>query len=272
MKRFAKPLPQLFKDRFYPLLWTFDLIGERIFSDQWTGTEHRSGPTPSPDEIRAQRAPLEKRVARFEKQWSDLRDRQSRITDEAELGQIKSEIDKLTGKKADTNRQLIDLPEVGEASQRRYKSFQRRVEAEGRLLSALRGGELTAYVMDQLVIDSGYWRGRRGFKYYLSESLVILPRSDFGQRRGMAAVAIQQFDGWLEHSIGPGGAPPPEELAKAYLRELFEQQPTLKRDEYLELVKRKFPEFSMRKIRTRIWDEVAGVDQTKPGRRPTIRN
>jgi hypothetical protein len=192
-------------EEYYSLLHAFDRLGRRLYSD-WTGDEFEQRPIDAPDVITSKRAPLEARLAEIEIEQNKLR---AAIRASLDKSQNDSHEEKITGlfaERVEVQNKLMRIWKLDDASyQRQVAAHQRRSEVEKRLIAALQARELEAQFGRGLMIDWPSWSIERGFKYYLSLSLVRVARNRSAMRRATVWIRRDTFENWLrtEVSVSP---------------------------------------------------------------------
>lgn len=255
----------------YLLNEAFDLIGQRLYSRDWTGRELFARKTASPDEVRAQRTPFEAEVETAQRIIERLREEQGRITNTRRLVEIEAEMKDASERRSDAYFQLQHLPDPTDDSYLSdHRAFLRRVNAEQTLIAALGRGDIEVWLLGGSGVPKEFWHGQNGFAYDLTLSAVCMPRHRSGQRRGSARIREAQFDDWLRTVLPDDAANRtdirPEDRCRAFLIEAVRSGPKTKsRDTYKEEAMTSIPGLSERAF-LQAWAEIAPPHWKRRGR------
>ena len=187
----------LITERYYPMVWAFDHLGKHLYALQWTGNELSAREMDSPECINAKRKPLDDEIERIDKEVASLQDKKRRTTNEERLIDLDAQIQRLLTQRYKASAKLFDIREIDDGYLKAFETFKRRKEAETLLIDALKGGELSAQLIDGYCIPRSFWNETRGFQYYLEESLAVIPGDQYGKRRGTIVLEKSAFKDWL---------------------------------------------------------------------------
>lgn len=186
---------------FYFLEEAFDLLGRHLYASQWDGREITARPIAAPTNVDEQRAELTAGIAELDGVIHALNEQRSKCVDSAEMEAISAKRSEEEEERQRLTLAIGKLPYFDDHDRRRLEIWQRRTTAHETLLDAFRAGHLKAWSargLEMTLIDPELWRREhRGFACYLDLSLVVLPRTWSGQRRGVVKIRIQDFQNWL---------------------------------------------------------------------------
>ncbi len=269
----------LITERYYPLLWVFDRLGKHLFAHKWTGNELFARAMEPPEVVQRMRGPLEKEIERHDAKIEELSDQRRKTTDPHRLSTIEIEIQSARNERNATNVKLENIPVVDEGYEKAFDTYQRRSKTEDRLIAALRKGHIQAQCIDGLVLPIELWNGIRGFKYYLTESLAVLPYEYYGKRRGLVVFNKKAFDKWrngiVPVVIDPASPPTAEALCDARLREQVDSakgQWIMPKDKHFEEIRDQIYEQAQQRLSRRAfdrsWDRIVPASWKSGGRPP----
>ncbi len=256
--------------RNYLLTEAFEIIGKRLFSDGWTGYELWARDIKPPGEIKSERAPLKDEIAKLDEMETALRDELSKTVDEERVEEVKTEIGDILTHRAELHSELSKNPEPPDSYYHDYQAFQRRNKAESTLLEALRGGDVKAHCLGGMVVDEQLWKGKKGFRYYIDLSMVVMPKRYSSRRRNSIRIPEGQFDAWLDVNLPiekPETEYSLEERCKNFLKRESDKGPQRKtKPDYFDEAQTKIPGLSRRAF-DRAWVESTPMEWRKRGRR-----
>lgn len=260
----------LIVDDFYFLLHAFDRLGRYLFGESWTGQEFKSRSLPTPDEVAADRAPLEAHREELDGRLRRIDEALSRAILQADIDRLKGERAALILEQTEVRSRLFAMPSATDGYRLDWEDFSRRQRTEHILLDALQTGRINAQFAEGQIIDwSGLHRDRE-FKVYLALSQVKAPRLRSPIRRGAALIRRNAFDEWLKGilPIHPGAIASlsPEEQCRAWIVGLGNsgQKPKPK-PELWEEAQGLFPGLS-KKAFERLWAQHAPDSWRRKGR------
>lgn len=257
-------------ESYYFLLHAFDVLGRRLFGEEWTRQEYRQAPLPSPEEVTAERAPLEQRIAELDARQEEIEQDIGRSLSAGQLDSLKGDKAALITERTACRERLSHLYRIDDRYRHEYETFTRRRETEKRLFGALASGQLAASYGGLCNLDWEGWSRERGFKVYLETSLVVAPRLRGGARRASVLIPRDAFDEWLKTVLpitaGAIATLSPEEQCRAWLTSLAAsgQKPKAKTALCEEALKR-FPGLGPRGFR-RVWDLHVPASWRRKGR------
>lgn len=263
-------------DRLYYFLEeAFDMLGRRLYGAEWNGNELIAPEVPNPETIEQKAAQLEQAIAGLNHEIETAQGKIARTTDAAKVEALTARIADLENRRSECHFEQSGLPLLNKSYIASFELFERHRATREQLIGALATGVLKAWAMrgdNGIGIHARFWQGERGFAYYLDLSLVVLPRSEHGKRRGTAKILKTDFNAWLQ-SVTPmtedaNAALSVEQQAAAW----FKQEVAAKlhtppvRDTLLEEMRGKFPQLSSRAA-LRVWSQHAPETWKKAGRR-----
>ena len=218
---------------------------------------------------------LDKEIAPISAEIETIRAEIARSVNVETIANLTARIDELSERGSTLRCQHSALPLLTDSYISAFDTFERRRITEDLLIGALASNEIQCWALrgsNGIGIHSHLWCGARGFAYYLDLSLVVLPRYDYGKRRGTAKIRQTDFNTWLK-SVSPlteeaAAVLSTEEKAAAwFLREVAtNRNKPPRRDDSLSEMQNHFPDLSMRAAR-RVWEKNAPGVWKKAGRR-----
>src|SRR5437870_1879483 len=201
-----------------------ELIGERLYSDTWTGLEYAySEPRKSPEEIGSERKPLEEELSEAEAEIQNIDAAIQKSIDAAENRRLATRRGKLETRTRHLHASLsLDHPLndiVVDAcnAQERWKT------ATQTLICALRDRRLLVHDGRGRELNPSVWTNPK-FRYYLDLSIVINPWVSREPRRQAARIYTDEFKKWvvsLPPIVAPTREPSTKELVTEFLRQEF---------------------------------------------------
>tara|TARA_R110002012_G_scaffold240677_1_gene414887 strand:+ start:232 stop:1038 length:807 start_codon:yes stop_codon:yes gene_type:complete len=264
-------------DRLYFFLEeTFDMLGRRLYGSEWTGNELIAVTVESPQAIEEKAAPLVQAIADANAEIVAAQDEIASTVDAAKVETLTARITDLENRRGQLHSEQNDLPLLTESYTTSYELFERHRVTEEHLIGALASGAMRAWAMrgdNGTGIHARFWRGEKGFAYYLDLSLVVLPLTEYGKRRGTAKIRITDFNAWLE-SVTPITEDAiaklsVEEQATAWFKQevAANQNKSPGRKNIVPRMQELFPGLSERAA-LQIWQQHAPEQWKEPGRRP----
>jgi hypothetical protein len=263
------PVFEVRKD--YLLSEAFELIGRRLFADDWNGNEWTITRAKSPEQLRDDRAPNVEKLAHFEANLKEIEDGIRRTTNATAIARLKRKRAAAFERRNKVGQALLSLPEPTEFHEWQYATYLRRQKAEELLVDSLRRGVFKAHNGRGYVIDNVLWNGHPGFVYSIELSAVRLPRALSSKRFEAARIPEGEFDRWLE-TLPPltesaEAALPPIERCRSYLKRQVEAGPQAKsKAEYLAEAQSLIPKLTEVDFES-VWKEGASDEWKQPGRR-----
>lgn len=209
----------------------FELLGKHLYGSEWTGWELTASPVDDPDAIERKRAEFGKQIEGLHAEITVIDERIAATVDAVTIEKLQDRRAALLSELGALHSTLSDLPVIDDRHRQRHRTFLRRQNAEAILVDALSAGDLQAWAtrgLEATGIPKHLWQGEKGFQYYLELSLVVLPRQEFGKRRGSVKLRSAEFDAWLmtveRIVVDPETPLSPEEQATIWFRRFIEQQ------------------------------------------------
>jgi hypothetical protein len=255
----------------YLLSEAFELIGRRLFDDEWKANELQAMPCPSPDELRADHEHWKKARDEIDGEIEKVRDQiRKRLLSETEAARLNKQIEELQTKRHDIAVRLLSHPEPTDTHVHSYEAYQRRRTAERTLVDAIKSGKFPVWGR-QMAIETYLW-GEPHFHYDIELSIVRVPRTFSSKRHQAARIDELAFDSWLAtlKPLTASAMPPksPEDRCALFLRtEVAEGEKRMTRDEYREYAMNEFPGLTGEGFR-RVWDAVVPESWKQAGRPP----
>ena len=177
------------------------MLGRRLYAGRWDGREITARPVDAPSVADDRRAELAASIERLDGEIEALARRIAKSVKADEIDLLIAEKAELEDRRQHLALSVGALPVFDQRDQQRLETWRRRSAAYQTLLEAFRDNTLKAWSargMEMTLIDAELWRGEyKGFACYLDLSLVVLPRTWSGKRRGVVKIRIQDFQDWL---------------------------------------------------------------------------
>lgn len=188
--------------QYYTLFQAYDQLGRHLYGDSiWTGTEIDREKLRPPEEIKAERAPIEARIHAIDEEVKNINDTIARIVDSAKIETATAKRTELLKERSEFQNRLFNMWDADERYAQSYEARRRREVTEKRLLEALKQGKLQAIFCRQTILPNYVWQGERGFRYYLDLSIAVVPNHVSAIRRGAVFVKKDEFHRWLDNVI-----------------------------------------------------------------------
>lgn len=185
--------------RLYSLLQAFDLTGQRLFQNDWTGHEVFAAPLEDPEAITRRRDEIEQELIKLKRADRRLQaEIEEDALSEAERRDITEESKKIWAERDALNAERNALPKTSDAWHRDHAGYARRMAVEKTLRDAFEAGELTLHLPTGYHAKYDQWITERHFYMSFGLSVVIPPRSEGIRRhRYPAYIDRDQFEVWL---------------------------------------------------------------------------
>lgn len=255
----------------YYLFQAYELLGHWLYGREWTGSEYsyRDEGMLSPEQLAARRRPMEEGIERANREIASLGERIRKTVKADEIESAQQSERRCFETRAKLLAALYELPEPDESYRHSFAMLERRRVTEGRLIEALRKGDLAARAAFGIVIPAEKWNDASDFRFNIELSLVIFPRGFSSLRRASVTLPRPGFDGWLSEQIpvvpDPTHKIAPDVLCRDFLRSEVAKGKTMSRDKYRAEALKLFPGLTMRRF-TQLWSEIAPRGFKLPGR------
>lgn len=255
-------------DHFYLLLHAFDKLGRHIYGGQWHGDEAWAPQRKSPEEVSADRQPIDDELFGIAERQSVITARIAKTIDGAEITSLEEERAALYDRRGELHNSLHELPEPRDSDLARYH---RRMRTETTLRQGLADGEISAQFGPDLMIEWRTWSKLPGFKLIIPFSLAYVPKTCSSERRNFVAFERLAFDKWLETitpNVGAGQPLTPEGQLVRFLREEMKQGKRFSKSAYLQQAQGQIAGLSERAFE-RTWADTVPPGWTRKGRPPS---
>lgn len=185
--------------KLYSLLQAFDLTGQRLFQNNWSGHEVFTAPTVNPAAIMDRKEAIERELLELRRQDRRLQaEIEEQELSEAERRDNSREAENIYTKRDALNAERNALPEVGATWTEDHAAFERRMKVEKHLREAFEDGALTLQLLTGYNANYAGWITQRHFYISFGLSVVIPPRSArMNRRRYPAYIDRNKFEIWL---------------------------------------------------------------------------
>ena len=181
----------------YTLTEAFEHVGDLLYGKDWSGHELLMTPRQDPTDFKQERLNTFTSLEEIDRTISEL-ERFNRSTNGgSEAGQGESTLSELQAESALLQAKYSELPDADDGYEKKFKIYQRKLNAEKLLITALANGEIKAQVLGGPVIPKALWKGKDYFRYSLQLNLVRLPRDITSKRHQSARIPIGKFQEWL---------------------------------------------------------------------------
>lgn len=200
-----------------------ELLGRRLYGDTWTGTEflYRE-PRKSPEEIAAERKPLESELTDLEVALRDIKSAIEKTLDREKNRQLAADRDRTEGRIAHLRTRLSLDHTLNEAVIDAYNAHARGKTTTEMLLEAIKGFNLKIQDERGRELDRTVWSNPK-FRYYLDLSFIINPWGSGKPRREAVRVDRDHFQNWLAN-LKPFVEAARERSTDEQLREFLRQE------------------------------------------------
>lgn len=253
----------------YFLLEAYDLLGRHLYDREWIGNEIYKTPLPDPEEVKAQRNEMQRKIDDLKKEADLLEAKKKRMLPDEEMAEVVKKLRSLYGQRGKISQELSsNTYDPDERYQADYDAYQRRQVTINTLTDALKNRKVSAQADDQMIIPWHDWDDEDGFKCYWDQSLGIFPKHRMGKRRAAIFIKIDEFDEWCKTippiSIEEGNPLHAELKAEGILREWCKSPKTKTKEGYKKELMRLAPGLSRNGF-LRIWAKTVPRSWSKTG-------
>lgn len=256
---------------FYFLLEAYDRLGQHLYGEEWDHHEIFKPAMRSPEDIDAERAPLERQYAAAQAEIERC-DREIKATlSGSRVEQLKAEKAWQFELRNEAAQALSEKLEIDDRYRQRYRQFERRYRTEETLVAALKNRDLEAVFNAGMVIEPELWDGRPGFQYWILESLARVPSNFSSRRRAPVFLKRDEFDAWLQRVTPINATAPsddPESCGRRFLDAAVReggQRKQYPKGEYRRQAQEACPGLSRRAF-DRLWDQMVPDSWREGGR------
>jgi len=258
----------------YDLTQAFIRLGMHLYGSEWNlnfrELASRRKP-PNPAEVKENHDKLEAEKSRLMDLIKIEELKISKSTSENEIKAAEITKAEFWNQLSKIHAGLNSLPTLGESLDAEWAAYNRRVETEKILISALAKRELAWWSPFGTPGDIGPWERRPGYGYSIELSLVWWNKRIHGCRRQFVRIYRKSFDEWVK-TIQPINADAikklsPAEQAAIWLQDEIAKnaRPRMTRDEYVAEMMKLFPGLSMRAAKNQVWGRFAPDSWKKAG-------
>jgi hypothetical protein len=277
----------------YSLLQAFDLIGRRIFGDDWTGSEAWTRRSDDPAVTMKERAAVGRELAEIEQQIAALGIQINYPENESQKAEAQAKYQELSDLRRTGEDRYRHFPVEYDTWIADHAAYARRSQVEDIIMGAFSSRELDLVFGAGQVLPWEDWRHRPGFKVYINLSLIRMPdryisrhgivQSDRDSTvspsnpyrepgRYVAFVKAETFNDWLgKFAPNPDspGSLAPEAQCRSMIKEmvLMNHNSVPKKEDCWQECKRRIPKLSERAF-NRQWADLTPDDWKAGGRRP----
>ena len=254
----------------YMLLQAFDLLGIKIFGDDWDGHEAWARPSNGINSLKERHRRLRDQIEQLELEIAPLRVKFSLALDRAEQDKFSHQAAALQVKKDTLYEELRKLPNNFDTLETDQARFDRRERVHNTLWDAAIKKDLNLFCGLYTIMELGAWSKEPGFHLNIGLSMVRAPQR-YGRRRGPVSIEKTQFENWLQdvEVLIPSSRPIPDpsllEQVGAFIQKSISENPNLRKDGIRKLAQTQFPRLSGELFKT-AWKTSAPGTHTKGGR------
>lgn len=190
-------LPSKFVRTDYLFSEAFELIGKRLFGDEWLGWEIRQMRLESPAELEARRRPFDEAIHRAQSEIEKIREQIGKTVAVVVMAELEKQLEDASNRRMQKIQERLSITELTDGYVANYRTYERRMTVEEHLFVALKRGVIKAHNGQNSPIDNVLWQGHRNFRAYIEMSIVRLPRSHYSPRLQPARIEIEHFNSWL---------------------------------------------------------------------------